>query len=1034
MNPRRPVHPPRTCFSDESNQPSSIPMDTTSSYVARIGNFQSTSRNCERWQRYTVSSRGGQNRSGGRYSQFFPRDGCTYINKHGQYCGPYFPKQLFEGLSTGLLPENLPNCPMVDENHRPLKILRQFHSEHVASSTSKQNESSQASSHWTEFSEQGYLVDNSLLLLKQQVRSQHDDAYGAKGLKLQNSSSSEELCWIFHDEEGRRHGPHSLAELRFWHHNNYLRDSLMIYHVNNKFGPITLAMLIDLWGRGMQSTSKASLKSGVTRFYNDSLISSINTISQDISFQLHSAIMKSARRVLIDEIISNITPEIFGSKIAQKKLRLELSTEEIIDVSDYHHPPKLPCSIEMVTYKVKTKIHSVSHANLFSGAIADIQKNVENALFVSAKDSLFEYFESVIKEELTNILCLAVENIPNKLQENCPTLSGYNHPREMPCPIVMVAGKVLQFPAAPGSFSTSYASSFERLGIPISTGFHNEYNEESPPPGSEESSVSMIIVEETNFRPLQSDELTPPTTKYVTLAFCRQKLHDEVLSEWISLLFDDIYKCIALWNVSGNHDSSVHHLTSNRWNLNNSLENASFCGHQGNVSDSSGTSVKLRENKIQLNCSALVESPSFSRKYTYHQKKRIGRKISRFSSHCLRENVQARKTMDLSGGQKMRKSKHGPRIMKMDSQDLISRKVEYLASKLHSQGTIEDNTADDCTLSLKRKHILRSITVGRVKKDFELQIFSNHVASLNSDPFKEVPSDNTTLKLAETLDFNKNASVQNCGCDLSIQKEPAASVSSSRIRNSANSVKKRKHTHVAEWKVKLSVPCPKSDGCARASINGWEWCEWSKNALPSDRASIRGIRFQTICFGPETSLFNSSSHKGHSARNSRVKLRKLQAAVEGVDLLKVPQLKARKKRLCFQRSKIHDWGLVALEPIKAQDFVIEYVGELIRSQIADIREHQYEKIGIGSNYLFRLDNGYVIDATKRGGLARFINHSCEPNCYTKVVAFEGHKKIFIYAKRHISSGEELTYNYKFPLEERKISCNCGSQRCHGSMN
>lgn len=100
---------------------------------------------------------------------------------------------------------------------------------------------------------------------------------------------------------------------------------------------------------------------------------------------------------------------------------------------------------------------------------------------------------------------------------------------------------------------------------------------------------------------------------------------------------------------------------------------------------------------------------------------------------------------------------------------------------------------------------------------------------------------------------------------------------------------------------------------------------------------------------------------------------------------------------------------------------------------------------------------FQVDATKRGGIARFINHSCEvttiktvvpwhdmmdfkltllslsnnvlqPNCYTKVISVEGQKKIFIYAKRHIVAGEEITYNYKFPLEEKKIPCNCGSRR------
>ncbi|TQE10260.1 hypothetical protein C1H46_004099 [Malus baccata] len=95
--------------------------------------------------------------------------------------------------------------------------------------------------------------------------------------------------------------------------------------------------------------------------------------------------------------------------------------------------------------------------------------------------------------------------------------------------------------------------------------------------------------------------------------------------------------------------------------------------------------------------------------------------------------------------------------------------------------------------------------------------------------------------------------------------------------------------------------------------------------------------------------------------------------------------------------------------------------------ISDIHERHYEKIGIGSSYI-------MVDATKHGGVARFINQSCEPNCYTKVISVDtkvisvdGHKRIFIYAKRHIAVGEEITYNYKFPLEEKKIPCNCGSK-------
>ena len=77
------------------------------------------------------------------------------------------------------------------------------------------------------------------------------------------------------------------------------------------------------------------------------------------------------------------------------------------------------------------------------------------------------------------------------------------------------------------------------------------------------------------------------------------------------------------------------------------------------------------------------------------------------------------------------------------------------------------------------------------------------------------------------------------------------------------------------------------------------------------------------------------------------------------------------------KSRIHDWGLFALEPISMGDMVIEYIGEVIRHKVADTREKMYEKLGIGSSYLFRIDLENVVDATKMGNVARFINHSCE---------------------------------------------------------
>ncbi|KAJ5142070.1 Histone-lysine N-methyltransferase [Penicillium atrosanguineum] len=155
------------------------------------------------------------------------------------------------------------------------------------------------------------------------------------------------------------------------------------------------------------------------------------------------------------------------------------------------------------------------------------------------------------------------------------------------------------------------------------------------------------------------------------------------------------------------------------------------------------------------------------------------------------------------------------------------------------------------------------------------------------------------------------------------------------------------------------------------------------------------------------------------------------------DALRFNQLKKRKKPVRFARSAIHNWGLYAEENISANDMIIEYVGEKVRQQVADMRERRYLKSGIGSSYLFRIDENTVIDATKRGGIARFINHSCTPNCTAKIIKVDGSKRIVIYALRDIERDEELTYDYKFEREwgsDDRIPCLCGSVGCKGFLN
>ncbi|XP_066529898.1 histone-lysine N-methyltransferase 2B isoform X2 [Hoplias malabaricus] len=145
--------------------------------------------------------------------------------------------------------------------------------------------------------------------------------------------------------------------------------------------------------------------------------------------------------------------------------------------------------------------------------------------------------------------------------------------------------------------------------------------------------------------------------------------------------------------------------------------------------------------------------------------------------------------------------------------------------------------------------------------------------------------------------------------------------------------------------------------------------------------------------------------------------------------------KTSKEAVGVYRSAIHGRGLFCKRNIEAGEMVIEYAGNVIRSVLTDKREKYYNSKGIGC-YMFRIDDFDVVDATVHGNAARFINHSCEPNCYSRVINVEGRKHIVIFALRKIYRGEELTYDYKFPIEDasNKLHCNCGARRCRRFLN
>lgn len=104
-----------------------------------------------------------------------------------------------------------------------------------------------------------------------------------------------------------------------------------------------------------------------------------------------------------------------------------------------------------------------------------------------------------------------------------------------------------------------------------------------------------------------------------------------------------------------------------------------------------------------------------------------------------------------------------------------------------------------------------------------------------------------------------------------------------------------------------------------------------------------------------------------------------------------------KYKLVVKRSSA-GLGLFAGVDIPRGKFVIEYFGELLTDEEADKK---------GGKYLFEIDKKWTIDGTTRKNLARYINHSCKPNCYAEI---DG-RRVFIYTKRRVYEGEELAYHY-----------------------
>jgi SET domain-containing protein len=122
-------------------------------------------------------------------------------------------------------------------------------------------------------------------------------------------------------------------------------------------------------------------------------------------------------------------------------------------------------------------------------------------------------------------------------------------------------------------------------------------------------------------------------------------------------------------------------------------------------------------------------------------------------------------------------------------------------------------------------------------------------------------------------------------------------------------------------------------------------------------------------------------------------------------------------RIVRRRSKVHGLGVFAGEPINKNRRIIDYAGELVSNKTSEAREERY--LAEGCIWVFRVNRRFSRDAAVGGNIARFINHSCRPNCWIDVVD----TTIWIRASRLIRKGDEVTYDYATDGEQT-IPCRC----------
>ena len=129
-------------------------------------------------------------------------------------------------------------------------------------------------------------------------------------------------------------------------------------------------------------------------------------------------------------------------------------------------------------------------------------------------------------------------------------------------------------------------------------------------------------------------------------------------------------------------------------------------------------------------------------------------------------------------------------------------------------------------------------------------------------------------------------------------------------------------------------------------------------------------------------------------------------------------------RCRIKKSNIHGRGTFATTSIRSGTRIVEYIGEIVSATESDYRAAKEPH-----TWLFDLEDGYFIDGNKNMP-GPCVNHSCDPNCETEIID----SRVFIRSSRAIKTSEELTYDYRFEPDAEIWPCNCGANKCRGTIN